>query len=140
MPGPHSPASALCLLGSEYKKMAAEMSQLESSLNTIIDTFHHYSTKEGHKDTLNKKEFSGLVKTELPNFLKCESRDEAEINDILEDLDTNQDQQLSFEEVIMLFAKLINATHEKMHEGGHHRGHDHSHGPGLGEGGQGKGC
>lgn len=52
----------------------------------------------------------------------------------MQDLDTNQDQQLSFEEVIMLFARLINASHEKMHEEGHHRAPDHSHGPGLGEG------
>ncbi|XP_013365438.1 PREDICTED: protein S100-A9 isoform X2 [Chinchilla lanigera] len=123
-----------CLLGSECEKTTAEMSLLERSLETIIDTFHQYSTKAGHPDTLNKREFRALAKTELPNFLKC-----GDINDIMEDLDTNQDQQLSFEEVSMLFARLTNASHEKMHEG-HHRGHDHSHGPGLGEGGQSKGC
>ncbi|KAM6168247.1 protein S100-A9 [Erethizon dorsatum] len=118
--------------------MAAEMSLMERSLETIINTFHHYSRQAGHPDTLNKKEFKDLVNKELPNFLKCE-RKKGEIDDIMEDLDTNQDQQLSFEEVIMLFAKLTNASHDKMHEGGHHRGHDHSHGPGLGEGGQSKG-
>ena len=112
--------------------MAAEKSKLEPSLDTIIDTFHKYSQLEGHPDTLNKKEFKQLAEKELANFLKCENRKQEEINDIMEDLDTNQDEQLSFEEVIMLFARLINASHEKMHEG-HHRGHDHSHGKGLGE-------
>lgn len=51
----------------------------------------------------------------------------------MEDLDTNQDKQLSFEEFTMLVAKLVHASHEKMHEGNHPRGNDHSHGSGFGK-------
>lgn len=51
----------------------------------------------------------------------------------MEDLDTNQDKQLSFEEFTMLVAKLVHASHEKMHEGNHPRGNEHSHGSGFGK-------
>lgn len=50
--------------------MAANKSQLERSLETIINTFHKYSRLSGHPDTLNKNEFKKLTETELANFLK----------------------------------------------------------------------
>ncbi|XP_008853793.1 protein S100-A9 [Nannospalax galili] len=108
------------------------MSQLERSIETIIDTFHKHSTKEGHPDTLSQKEFKNVVNNDLPNFLKKEKKEDKVINDIMEDLDTNQDKQLSFEEFTMLIAKLVHATHEKMHEN-NPRGDNHSHGKGLGQ-------
>lgn len=43
---------------------------MECSVETIINIFHQYSTRLGHPDRLNQKEFSQLVKKELPNFLK----------------------------------------------------------------------
>lgn len=49
----------------------------------------------------------------------------------MEDLDTNADKQLSFEEFIMLMARLTWASHEKMHEDDEGPGHHHK--PGLGE-------
>ncbi|XP_008062090.1 protein S100-A9 [Carlito syrichta] len=115
--------------------MAGEKSLMEKNLETIIDTFHHYSVRVGHPDTLNKKEFKDLIKKELPNFLKKVKKDDAEISHMMEDLDTNQDKQLSFEEFIIMIVRLIYASHEKMHEGQH--GPGHSHGPGLGESGSG---
>nr|6ZFE_A Chain A, Protein S100-A9 [Mus musculus] len=107
-------------------------SQMERSITTIIDTFHQYSRKEGHPDTLSKKEFRQMVEAQLATFMKKEKRNEALINDIMEDLDTNQDNQLSFEEAMMLMAKLIFACHEKLHEN-NPRGHGHSHGKGCGK-------
>ncbi|EGW10422.1 protein S100-A9 [Cricetulus griseus] len=107
-------------------------SLLEQSITTIIDTFHKYSTQEGHPDTLSQREFIKMVKTDLANFLKKEKRKVNLINDIMEDLDTNLDKQLSFEEFSILMAKMVYATHEKMHEK-NPRGHDHSHGSGLGK-------
>ncbi|XP_012293733.2 protein S100-A9 [Aotus nancymaae] len=107
------------------------MSQLERSIGTIIDTFHHYSVKLGHPDTLNQREFKQLVQEELQNFLKSKERNEQDINHILEDLDTNTDKQLSFEEFIMLMGRLTWASHEHMHKDDH--GPGHHHGPGLGE-------
>uniref|UniRef100_G3U8X1 Protein S100 n=1 Tax=Loxodonta africana TaxID=9785 RepID=G3U8X1_LOXAF len=113
-------------------KMADQLSQLERDIETIINVFHQYSVRLEHRDALNQKEFKQLVQKELANFLKREKKNDAVINDIMEDLDTNEDKELSFEEYIVLVAKLTEASHEKMHEG-HPRGHRHSHGEGLGE-------
>ncbi|XP_053448841.1 protein S100-A9 [Nycticebus coucang] len=106
-------------------------SQLERNIETIINTFHHYSVRQKPPDSLNQKEFKQLVKKELLNFLKKEEKNDKVINHIMEDLDTNEDKQLSFEEFIILMARLTEASHEEMHknapdEPGHH------HGPGLG--------
>nr|XP_008509027.1 PREDICTED: protein S100-A9-like isoform X1 [Equus przewalskii] len=132
-PAPHSPT--LCVaLGLECRKMA-ELSQMERDIETIINVFHQYSVRLGHPDTLNRKEFKQLVQKELANFLKSKKKDEKAINHIMEDLDTNEDKQLSFEEFIILVARLTHASHEKMHE--HDQGHGHCHGPGLGESGHG---
>ncbi|XP_054418862.1 protein S100-A9 [Pteronotus mesoamericanus] len=108
-------------------------SQMEGSINTVIKIFHQYSRRQDHHDRLNQREFSQMVKKELPNFLKKEKRDERAIKDILEDLDTNGDKELSFEEFSMLVARLTNAAHEEMHKHTH-KGKDHEHGPGFGEG------
>ncbi|KAL1763162.1 hypothetical protein HispidOSU_007173, partial [Sigmodon hispidus] len=114
-------------------KMATKApSQLERSINTIIDTFHKYSRTEGHPDTLNQKEFKQMVQKDLANFMKKEKKDESLINDVMEDLDTDMNKELGFQEFVVLIGKLVFATHEKMHEN-NPRGHDHSHGPGLGK-------
>ncbi|KAL2771720.1 protein S100-A9, partial [Daubentonia madagascariensis] len=120
--------------------MANKMSDLERSIETIINTFHQYSVRREPPDSLNQREFKQLVNKELQNFLKKEERNDKAINHIMEDLDTDENKELSFEEFIVLMARLTEASHEEMHknapdpnEPGHH------HGPGLGEGGQGRG-
>lgn len=107
-------------------------SLMECSLETIINIFHQYSTRLEHHDRLNQKEFKQMVKKELPNFLKKQKRNEAAINHILEELDTNADKELSFEEFSMLIARLTVASHEEMHKTAP-PGEGHSHGPGFGE-------
>ncbi|XP_059531476.1 protein S100-A9 [Myotis daubentonii] len=108
---------------------------MECSVETIINIFHQYSTRLGHPDRLNQREFSQLVKKELPNFLKKEKRNEALIKDILEDLDTSGDKDLSFEEFITLVGRLTEASHEEMHKNTP-KGHGHTHGPGFGVSGR----
>lgn len=107
-------------------------SLMECSLETIINIFHQYSTRLEHPDRLNQREFKQMVKKELPNFLKKQKRDEAAINHILEELDTNGDKQLTFEEFSVLIARLTVASHEEMHKTAP-PGTGHSHGPGFGE-------
>ncbi|XP_014647223.1 PREDICTED: protein S100-A9 isoform X1 [Ceratotherium simum simum] len=114
----------------------AELSELERSIETIINVFHHYSVRLGHPDTLNRKEFKQLVQKELANFLQSKKKDEKAINHIMEDLDTNADKELNFEEFSILIARLTEASHEKMHENAPCP-EGHSHGPGLGESGPG---
>lgn len=107
-------------------------SLMECSLETIINIFHQYSTRLEHPDRLNQREFKQMVKKELPNFLKKQKRDEAAINHILEELDTNGDTELTFEEFSVLIARLTVASHEEMHKTAP-PGKGHSHGPGFGE-------
>lgn len=76
---------------------------------------------------------TSALTTLLPNLQK-EKKNEAAINDIMEDLDTNGDKDLSFEEFIILVAKLTIASHEEMHKNTP-KGEGHSHGPGFGTSG-----
>ncbi|XP_048193134.1 protein S100-A9-like [Perognathus longimembris pacificus] len=101
------------------KKMANTKSQMEKHLDTVNNVFHHYSVRLGHPDTLNKKEVKQLVQKELPNFLKKENKDDKEINEIMEDLDTNQDDTLDFDEFVILVARVSNTFHEEMHKNAH---------------------
>ncbi|XP_045672726.1 LOW QUALITY PROTEIN: protein S100-A9 [Phyllostomus hastatus] len=107
-------------------------SLMECSINNVIKIFHQYSRHEDHPDRLSQSEFKELVQKELPTFLKKENRDEEAIKEILEDLDTSGDKQLSFEEFAMLVAKLTQAAHEEMHKGGHIGDH-HQHREGFGK-------
>uniref|UniRef100_A0A8C7BDH2 Protein S100 n=1 Tax=Neovison vison TaxID=452646 RepID=A0A8C7BDH2_NEOVI len=118
--------------------MADQMSQLECCIETIINIFHQYSVRLGHPDTLNQKELKQLIKKELPNFLKKQKKNDSAMNKIMEDLDTNGDKQLNFEEFSILVGKLTMASHEEMHKTAP-EGEGHSHGPGFGQGDQGHG-
>ncbi|XP_061041962.1 protein S100-A9 isoform X1 [Eubalaena glacialis] len=108
--------------------MPDTLSQLESSIETIINIFHQYSVRLQHPDTLNQKEFKQLVEKELPNFLK--QKDDKAINKIMEDLDTDVDKQMDFQEFLVLVARLTEASHEAMHETAS-QSPGHSHGPGF---------
>ena len=107
-------------------------SLMECSLETIINIFHQYSTRLGHPDRLNQREFKQLVKKELPNFLKKQKKNDKAINHMMEELDTNGDKDLSFEEFAILVARLTELSHEEMHKTAP-PGEGHSHGPGFGE-------
>lgn len=43
---------------------------MEEAIDTIIETFHKYSTMEGDPDTLSKKEFNKLVNESIPSSFK----------------------------------------------------------------------
>lgn len=73
--------------------------------------------------------------TTLSPNLQKEKRNEALIKDILEDLDTSGDNDLSFEEFITLVGRLTEASHEEMHKNTP-KGHGHTHGPGFGGSGR----
>lgn len=50
--------------------MEDQLSQMECSIETIINIFHQYSIRLRDPETLIRKEFKQLVQKELPNFLK----------------------------------------------------------------------
>lgn len=70
--------------------------------------------------------------TTLSPHPQKQKRDEAAINKIMKDLDTDGDKDLTFEEFAILIGKLTEASHEEMHRTAP-PGEGHSHGPGFGE-------
>ena len=50
--------------------MADQLSQMECSIETIINIFHQYSIRLGHYDTLVKRELKQLITKELPNCIQ----------------------------------------------------------------------
>ncbi|NXD17637.1 M126 protein, partial [Nothocercus nigrocapillus] len=111
------------------------LSELERSIDTIIDVFHQYSRREGDKDTLSKAEMKLLVEKQLANYLR-HVKSQSSLDQIFKDLDTNKNQQLSFGEVMLLIVRVTIATHEHLHfcedkqqedKQQHHHQHQHHH-------------
>ncbi|NWJ11895.1 M126 protein, partial [Crypturellus undulatus] len=106
------------------------LSELEKSIDTIIDVFHQYSRREGDKDTLTKAEMKLLLEKQLANYLR-HVKTQSSLDQIFKDLDVNKNQQLSFGEVMMLLVRVTIATHEHLHfcedKQGQGQGHGHQH-------------
>ncbi|KGL78488.1 Protein MRP-126, partial [Tinamus guttatus] len=104
----------------------APLSELEKSIDTIIDVFHQYSRREGDKDTLTRAEMKLLLEKQLANYLR-HVKNQSSLDQIFKDLDTNKNQQLSFGEVMMLIVRVTIATHEHLHFCEDKQGHQHEH-------------
>ncbi|KAM9852036.1 protein S100-A1 [Aulostomus maculatus] len=86
-------------------------SQLEKAIEGLITVFHSYSSREGDKYKLSKAELKTLLQEELTDFMAC-CNDPAGIDKIMTDLDENGDQQLDFQEFVVLVAALTVACNE----------------------------
>ncbi|XP_029786421.1 protein S100-A12-like [Suricata suricatta] len=91
------------------------MTKLEDHLEGIIDVFHQYSAQEGHQDTLSKGEMKKLMMRELPNSLK-NTKDQATIDKIFQDLDADKNGQVTFEEFVVLVSRVLQTAHENIHK------------------------
>ncbi|XP_006214797.1 protein S100-A12 [Vicugna pacos] len=91
------------------------MTKLEEHLEGIINIFHQYSVRVGHYDTLSKGELKQLITRQLGNTLK-NTKDQATIDKIFQDLDANKDGQVNFEEFIALVARVLLTAHEEIHK------------------------
>uniref|UniRef100_A0AAA9WWG4 Predicted gene, 63964 n=1 Tax=Mus musculus TaxID=10090 RepID=A0AAA9WWG4_MOUSE len=89
---------------------------MEESMDVIIQIFHKYSLTEGNPDTLSKKEFKELVNKEMPNSFKKEEKDEKSMNGMMENLDTNKDNQLEFNEYVDLIGNKLKTIHKESHK------------------------
>ncbi|KAM8793309.1 protein S100-Z-like [Eudromia elegans] len=78
---------------------------LEEAMDTLISIFHHYSGKEGDRYKLNKEELRELLTTELTNFLSGQ-KDPLLIDKVMKDLDSNNDNEMDFNEFVTLVAAL----------------------------------
>ncbi|KAF5907732.1 uncharacterized protein DAT39_002546, partial [Clarias magur] len=86
------------------------VSQLESAMDSLIQVFHTYSTKEGDKYKLSKAEMKSLLQGELSDFLAA-SKDPQVVDKIMSDLDENRDGEVDFQEFVVLVAALTVAYH-----------------------------
>ncbi|XP_034955844.1 protein S100-Z [Zootoca vivipara] len=88
---------------------------LEGAMDTLIKVFHHYSAKEGDKYKLNKGELKQLLTSELTDFLSCQ-KDPQLVDKIMQDLDSNKDNEVDFNEFVVLVAALTVACNDFFEE------------------------
>ncbi|XP_005386091.1 PREDICTED: protein S100-Z isoform X1 [Chinchilla lanigera] len=91
---------------------AANMpTQLEMAMDTMIRIFHRYSCKEGDRFKLNKGELKLLLQRELTEFLSCQ-KDPQLVDKIMQDLDANKDNEVDFNEFVVMVAALTVACND----------------------------
>ncbi|XP_025852662.2 protein S100-A12-like [Vulpes vulpes] len=91
------------------------MTKLEDHLEGIVDVFHRYSVRVGHPDTLSKGEMKQLIIKELPNTLK-NTKDQATVDKLFQDLDADKDGQVNFNEFISLVSVVLDTSHRNTHK------------------------
>nr|XP_020442123.1 protein S100-Z [Monopterus albus] len=86
-------------------------SQLEAAMDALIAVFHHYSGHEGDKYKLNKGELKELLNSELNDFITSQ-KDPMLVEKIMNDLDSNKDNEVDFNEFVVLVAALTVACND----------------------------
>ncbi|XP_072503097.1 protein S100-A6 [Notamacropus eugenii] len=84
-------------------------SVLNEAICALIGIFHKYSSREGNKNTLSKKELKDLIQNELGLGSKME---DADIAELMNGLDQNQDQEVNFQEYISFLGALAMVYNE----------------------------
>ncbi|XP_019214547.1 protein S100-B isoform X1 [Oreochromis niloticus] len=84
------------------------VSDLESSMLTIIQTFHQYS---GQKCNLKKADLKELINNEMNNFI-VKIKENDTLDKLFADLDQNGDLEIDFKEFIALIAMVTSACNE----------------------------
>uniref|UniRef100_A0A8B9FY46 Protein S100 n=1 Tax=Amazona collaria TaxID=241587 RepID=A0A8B9FY46_9PSIT len=77
--------------------------------------FHHYSGKEGDRYKLSKGELKELLTRELTDFLS-DQKDPHLVDKIVKDLDSNKDNEVDFNEFVILVAALTVACNDFFEE------------------------
>ncbi|PWA26522.1 hypothetical protein CCH79_00001178 [Gambusia affinis] len=90
-------------------------SQLEGAMGALITVFYNYSGNDGDKHKLNKGELKELLHSELTDFLMSQ-KDPMLVEKIMNDLDTNKDNEVDFNEFVVLVAALTVACNDFFQE------------------------
>ncbi|XP_027527334.1 protein S100-Z [Neopelma chrysocephalum] len=88
---------------------------LKDAMDTLIKIFHHYSGKEGDRYKLSKGELKELLTSELTDFLSGQ-KDPLLVDKIMKDLDSDDDNELDFNEFVILVAALTVAFNDFFEE------------------------
>ncbi|KAL7374600.1 hypothetical protein ABVT39_003700 [Epinephelus coioides] len=86
------------------------MSQLETAMALLMQTFDKYAAAEGDKNTLTKNEVKTLLEKELPDLIKA-AKDKGQVEKLLKGMDFSGDQEVDFSEFIVMVAALTCACH-----------------------------
>ncbi|XP_009555947.2 protein S100-Z [Cuculus canorus] len=95
--------------------LTAMSTPLEDAMDTLIRIFHHYSGKEGDRYKLSKGELKELLTSELTDFLSGQ-KDPFLVDKIMKDLDSNKDNEVDFNEFVILVAALTVACNDFFEE------------------------
>ncbi|XP_027565785.2 protein S100-Z isoform X2 [Pipra filicauda] len=95
--------------------LTAMTTPLKDAMDTLIKIFHHYSGKEGDRYKLSKGELKELLASELTDFLSGQ-KDPLLVDKIMKDLDSNDDNELDFNEFVILVAALTVACNDFFEE------------------------
>ncbi|XP_036888242.1 protein S100-Z [Sturnira hondurensis] len=85
--------------------------QLEMAMDTMVRTFHQYCCTGGDRCKLSKGELKMLLQRELPDFLSCQ-KDPHLVDKIMQDLDANKDNEVDFNEFMVMVAALTVACND----------------------------
>uniref|UniRef100_A0A8C0CK35 Protein S100 n=1 Tax=Balaenoptera musculus TaxID=9771 RepID=A0A8C0CK35_BALMU len=86
--------------------------QLEVAMDTMkIRIFHRYSCKEGDRFKINKGELKMLLQRDLTESLSCQ-KDPELVDKIMQDLDANKDNEVDFNEFVVMVAALTVACND----------------------------
>ncbi|MBN3300669.1 protein S100-P-like [Amia ocellicauda] len=88
------------------------MTQLETAMTMLMQTFDKYAGAEGNPQTLTKAEAKTLMEKELPTLLKA-AKNPGEVDSLLKALDYNGDSEVDFTEFVILVAALTCACHDR---------------------------
>ncbi|KAJ8000336.1 hypothetical protein DPEC_G00203770 [Dallia pectoralis] len=80
---------------------------MESAIKALVSQFKTFAGNDGSSNTLSKAEFSSLVASQLPTFVKNAS-DPSVIEQLMGSLDENNDGELTFLEFWQLIGNLAN--------------------------------
>ncbi|KAM8897322.1 protein S100-P-like [Spinachia spinachia] len=88
------------------------MTQLETAMALLIQTFDKYAASEGSKSTLSKGEVKTLLEKELPGLLKL-AKNPVEVDKMCKGLDLNGDSEVDFIEFMAIVATFTCACHDR---------------------------
>ncbi|XP_038571310.1 protein S100-B-like [Micropterus salmoides] len=92
-------------------KRQMTMTDLETSMATIIAVFQKYSEREGDKHKLKKSELKDLLNDELPDLM-THVKDQATLDSLMESLDTDGDAECDFQEFMTFISVVTVCCHE----------------------------
>ncbi|KAM7318380.1 protein S100-A8 [Alexandromys fortis] len=87
------------------------LSELEKSLENMVEVYHKYSLLKGNNHALYKDDFKKLVTTECPHYMEKKN-----VETVFKELDINQDNAINFEEYLVLLVKMGVAAHADSHK------------------------